>query len=163
MTDSKTTESGFGIAIRSFTYSTNPPTSKTHTHTRKEKKKGPKTHHTHTTEHYDIRAGSYVRCLPVGRTDLPRRSDRAARPRTVLPPPAGSALGIGGRWSSESRLGQWRPGHAWDAVLRTIDRTTSSGSCCPSQQQHMQSTTAEELVSSQLVKPELPGQCACPL
>ena len=49
--DSKTTESGLGIAIRSFTYSTNPPTSKdthTHTHTHN-KKKGPRHHTTNTT------------------------------------------------------------------------------------------------------------------
>ena len=106
--DSKTTESGLGIAIRSFTYSTNPPTSKdTHTHA----KKGPKTPH---HQHHDIRAGSYVRCLPVGRTDLPRRSDRAARPRTVLPP-AGRLCGrvLVGNGPTVSRFGQWRTGQAW--------------------------------------------------
>ena len=95
LTDSKTTESGFGIAIRSFTYSTNPPTSKTHTHTRKEKKRAQDTPHTPHNTTTSAPAHTFGAC-PWGEQTSPGAATALHAHEPCSPPPAGSAPGIGG-------------------------------------------------------------------
>ncbi len=137
---------------------------RTHQRAKTHTAKGPK------TPHHDIRAGSYAGCLPVGRTDPPQVQRPHCKSTNRAPPrrPALRRVLVGDEpyckpfWPMANRAGM-------DAVLRTIDRplhpghASLRGPAVPfAQQQHMQSP-AEQLVSSQLVKPELRANVSVPL